>query len=200
MAKTEIYTIYDPSEYFAENAGIMSQLGSNAFGRSSEDFGPSVQSKFQKSSHGQVILDAGQPVGFALYAELGSTLWLRAIAIDQKYQGQGLGVYTVARALEGYTTIAATTRNPATVKLIGSVTRLASPDLRLDDPFQHAQNPLIKEAILNYASAIDADPLTLPYLMGTYPKDLYGLDPGSAMPLDKIALYPENAIMVVGVA
>lgn len=198
--RLRVHEINNPGEYYADNEEVMNALGADAFGRKVEDFAPDVKSHFKEAAHGQAITEDNEPVGFALYGKLGNgdILWLQGIAVDRRHQGSGIGRYAVTEASNDSRLLVATTRNPATVKLIGGVTSLACPDIRLTDPLRHLEDETIQYGLSVLGETLGADDQTIPYLLGRYPDGLYGDDPGKNMPLAPIAENPNNAVMVAG--
>lgn len=193
-------SLSDPTAYFSEYPDEMIRLGADAFGREPDDFAQDMEDHFTEAEHGHVIEYRDEPVGFALYRSLeADMLWLQGIAIDKAHQGTGIGVYAVRQALSESRLLVATTRNPATVKLIGKVTTLACPDIRLADPLEHFGHEDIQQAFAAFGPYVNADPSTTPYLIERYPDGLYGVDPGVNMPLPTIAQNARNATMVVGI-
>lgn len=202
MSKPELIRLTDPGEFFSSNADAMVKLGSDAFGRNPVDFADDVESHFKEAEFGHVVGNGIESIGFALYKSLGDRmLWLQGIAIDKAHQGQGIGVMLVDHAMKEQEAniLVATTRNPATVKLIGSVSQKACPDVRADGPLQNLYDDDIQQALNEFGQHVGADPIMFPYLYDRYPDDLYGDDPGIRMPMPTISANPRNATMVVGI-
>lgn len=195
-----LVTLETPSDYFSAHSDQMIRLGSQAFGRDPVDFAEDVENHFSEAEHGHILEDSGEPVGFALYRNLGKNmLWLQGIAIDRSCQGSGMGTFAVREAFNGSELLVATTRNPATVKLVGNATNISCPDIRLGEPLTHMSDERIQQGFKDFGQYVGADPKLAPYLVDRYPDGLYGEDPGVRMPMPEIAQYPKNALMVVGI-
>jgi len=194
----------NPKELFDEFEDEVCEVGSTAFGRPYDDFAEDVRDHFLGSTHGHLIRVDGNIAGFSLYTMMENRgLYLEGIAVGREYQGHGLGTIALKRGLEyfGSETLAATTRNPATVKLMGGVVRYSSPDIRLGDPLRHHNDDRIQAVLATLAAnrLRPQDSETLPYLVSKYPPNLYGDDPGANMPLPIVADNPQNAVVVVGI-
>jgi GNAT superfamily N-acetyltransferase len=204
MANIEIEHLSDPVRLFEENEVDVCEAGATAFGRGYDDFAEDVKDHFMGATHGHLMRVEGAIAGFSLYTLMENNgLYLEGVAVARVHQGHGLGTKALVEAVRyfGSEYIAATTRNPATVKLISGVSSYSSPDIRLGEPLQHHEDARIQEVLGLLASnrlrPQDAD--TLPFLLDKYPPALYGQDPGEAMPLSTIADSSRNAVVVVGV-
>ena len=202
--KINVESFGDPKELFDEFENDLCTTGSTAFGRPYDDFAEDVRDHFYGSTHGHLIRVDTKIAGFSLYTLMEDHgLYLEGIAVGREYQGLGLGTIALKRGLEYFesVTLAATTRNPATVKLMGGVVRYSSPDIRLGDPLTHHNDDKIQEVLsaLAVSRFRPGDSETLPYLVSKYPPGLYGQDPGLEMPLPMIAENPRNAVVVVGI-
>lgn len=204
MPNIEIGHLEDPVVLFEENEVAVTRAGAAAFGRGYEDFAEDVKDHFLGATYGHIMKVNGEIAGFSLYTLMENEgLYLEGVAVSAESQGLGLGTRALIRAVRHFNSkyIAATTRNPATVKLIGGVSRYASPDVRLGDPLTHHDDERIQE-VLGLLAATRLRPEdrgTLPFLIDKYPPALYGSDPGQVMPLSQIVENQRNAVVVVGV-
>jgi hypothetical protein len=95
--------------------------------------------------------------------------------------------------------VATVTRNPATVKLVGTNFRMVSPDLGATRPLHRADDARIAALTEEYAQHIGARG-PLPVVTGRYESSgLYGgEDPGRRMPIPAVAQDARNAVIVAG--
>ncbi len=97
---------------------------------------------------------------------------------------------------------ASVTRNPAVPRLMASSFYTVSPDLQAADPLHHFKDDgLVRHLTEVYATHVEADPSTLPFVPGRYGDGLYGGDdPGRRLTmLPEIAEHPGNGIIMVAI-
>lgn len=193
----------NPNDVFSNLSAELSSAGASAFGRDAVDFYDDVEAHFASATQGQVIRVSGEVAGFALYSQLPNQgIYLEGIAVSGHHQGKGVGGVALDTFVKKNKIrhISATTRNPATVKLIGSVARFACPDLSKSNPLELFDQEILLEALEHALGRVaPSDSSTLPFLINKYPPGLYGQDPGVRMPLPTIAQNSRNAVVVVGV-
>lgn len=198
----EIKPTTNLQDIFKDHKDELCKIGADAFKRG-EDFYDDVEDHFKSASIGQLILHDGQISGFALYNLLPDNgIFLEGIAIKTELQRKNIGTIAVEAAIRANNIdyIAAATRNPATVKLIGRVASYSCPDIRRDRPFWRYDDEQVQSAysyvLPHLNKEIDENS---PYLIDRYPADLYGKDPGSDMPLAKISENQRNGVAIVGI-
>lgn len=194
----------DPEKALRAHTKDLRIAGADAFGRG-EDFFEDVDDHFLGSEWGNLIIDDDVAVGFTLLSSLPEQgAYLEGIAVKKAYQSKGLGLHALTACVQErkLTYLTATTRNPATVKIMGGVGSRAVPDIRAEDPFAHSSDEKIRRALMyaaQHKNLAEGYRATMPFLPGRYPQGLYGADPGVGMQIPFITEDETNAFLVASI-
>ncbi len=131
----------------------------------------------------------------------GDVVRLEGIAVDPDCQQKGVGVSSLALAMQQANAAGAVavTRNPATVGLVARCTQLVSPVPRIEDAMINAGHPLIQQIVETYANDIGCAKGALPIIEQRYPDDLYGNDPGLSMNIPELVTNQNAGVIVAGI-